>query len=140
MFVNIRCRMIVFTWIQLFGCDASSSLGRVYSRQATVLNCVRSPVSFILKYCPFQPHSEVLHPYKICRRSKTFPVERKTMKKHVWHTLKSNLCMQESLVQDNGHSLVPVPKRSGDAIVQKSTQKQKTWKTVDSFWCHSRNN
>ena len=39
--------------------------------------------------------------------------QQKTMKKNVWHTLKSYLCMQESLVQDNGHSLVPVPKRSG---------------------------
>ena len=29
------------------------------------------------------------------------------------HALKSYLCMQESLVQDNGHLLVPVPKRSG---------------------------
>ena len=47
------------------------------------------------------------------KKSTTFPVERKTMKKNVWHTLKSYLCMQESLVQDNGHSLVPVPKRSG---------------------------
>ena len=27
--------------------------------------------------------------------------------------LKSYLCMQGSLVQDNGHSLVPVPRRSG---------------------------
>ena len=27
-----------------------------------------------------------------------------------------------------------------DPIVQRSTQKQRTWKTVDSFWCHSRNN
>ena len=43
----------------------------------------------------------------------TFPVERKTMKKNVWHTRKSYLCMHGSLVQDNGHSLVPVPKRSG---------------------------
>ena len=25
----------------------------VYSRQATVLNCVKSPVSFVMKYCPF---------------------------------------------------------------------------------------
>ena len=30
-------------------------------------------------------------------------------KKNVWHTLKSHLCMQRSLVQDSGHSLVPVP-------------------------------
>ena len=45
--------IFVFPWIQPFGFDASSSLGRVYSRQATVWNCERSPVSFVLKYCPF---------------------------------------------------------------------------------------
>ena len=33
------------------------------------------------------------------------------MKKNVWHTLKSYLCMQEDSEKDNGHSLVPVPKR-----------------------------
>ena len=36
-----------------------------------------------------------------------------TMNKNVWHTLKSYLCMQGSLVQDNGHSLVPVLRKSG---------------------------
>ena len=36
--------ILVFPWIQPFGCDASSSLGRVYSRQATVLNCDNSSV------------------------------------------------------------------------------------------------
>ena len=25
-------------------------------------------------------------------------------------------------------------------LVQRSTQKQRTWETVDSFWCHTRNN
>ena len=44
-------RILVFPWIQPFGCDASS-LGRVYSRQATAWNCERSAVSFVLKYCP----------------------------------------------------------------------------------------
>ena len=39
-------------WIHPFGCDASSSLGRVYSRQTTAKNCVRSAVW-------------ILHPYKI---------------------------------------------------------------------------
>ena len=48
-----------------------------------------------------------------CRCSTTFLVERKTMKKNVWLTLKSYLCMQGSLVQDNGHSLVPVLRKSG---------------------------
>ena len=34
----------------------------------------------------------------------------KDKKKNVWHTLESYLCMQGSLVQDNGHSLVLVLK------------------------------
>ena len=37
----IRVQFWCSLWIHPFGCDASSSLGRVYSRQATVLNCVR---------------------------------------------------------------------------------------------------
>ena len=44
--------ILVFPGIHPFGCDVESSLGRVYSRQATVLNCVESPVSFVMKYCP----------------------------------------------------------------------------------------
>ena len=40
-------------WIQPSGFDAASHHGRVYSRQATVLNCVKYPVSFVMKYCPF---------------------------------------------------------------------------------------
>ena len=43
----------------------------------------------------------------------TFPVKQKTMKKNVWQTLDSYLCMQEDLVKDNGHSLVLILKRSG---------------------------
>ena len=35
------------------------------------------------------------------------------MKENAWHMLKSSLYMQRSLVLDNCHSLVPVPKRSG---------------------------
>ena len=46
--------ILVFPWIHPFGCDAPSSLGRVYSRQATTWNCVRSAVSFVMMYCPFQ--------------------------------------------------------------------------------------
>ena len=30
--------------------------------------------------------------------------------------------------------------RATTPIVWRKTQKQRTWKTVDSFWCHSRNN
>ena len=37
----------------------------------------------------------------------------KDNEKNVWHMLKSYLCMQGSLVQDNGHSLVPVLRKSG---------------------------
>ena len=48
-------------------------------------------------------------------------MERKTMKENVWHTLKSYLCMQGSLVQDNGHSLVQVPRRSGSGTLWKRT-------------------
>ena len=35
------------------------------------------------------------------------------MKENAWHMLKSSLCMHRSLVLDDCHSLVPVPKRSG---------------------------
>ena len=44
----------------------------------------------------------------LCRCSTTFPLERKTMRKNVWHTLESYLCMQGSLDKDTGHSLVLV--------------------------------
>ena len=41
-----------FPWIHPFGCDDSSSRWRVFSRQATERNCLKSPVSFVMKYCP----------------------------------------------------------------------------------------
>ena len=45
--------ILVFPRIQPFGSDASSSLGKVYSRQATAsVNCENSAVSFVMKYCP----------------------------------------------------------------------------------------
>ena len=46
--------MLVFPRIQPFGSDVSSSLGKVYSRQATEsVNCENfSSVSFVMKYCP----------------------------------------------------------------------------------------
>ena len=44
--------ILVFPWIQHFGCDASSSLGRVYSRLATARNWENSAMSFVMKYCP----------------------------------------------------------------------------------------
>ena len=54
------------SWIHPFGCDTSSSFGRVYSRQATVSNCVKSPVSFVMKQCHSQQHSEGLQQCKSC--------------------------------------------------------------------------
>ena len=45
--------MLVFPRIQPFGSDDLSSLGKVYSRQATEsLNCENFAVSFVMKYCP----------------------------------------------------------------------------------------
>ena len=45
--------ILVFPRIQPFGSDDFSSLGKVYSRQATEpLNCENSFVSFVMKYCP----------------------------------------------------------------------------------------
>ena len=44
------------------------------------------------------------------------------MKKNVWHTLESYLCMKGSLVQDNGHSLVPVLRKSGTLQRGQSTR------------------
>ena len=43
----------------------------------------------------------------------TFLVTRKTMKKNVWQMQKSSPHLQRSLVLDNGHLVVQVPKRSG---------------------------
>ena len=43
----------MFPQIQPFGSKVSSSLRRVYSRQATEsVNCENSSVSFVIKYCP----------------------------------------------------------------------------------------
>ena len=45
--------ILVFPRIQPFGSDDFSSLGKVYSRQATdSVNCENSSVSFVMKYCP----------------------------------------------------------------------------------------
>ena len=43
----------------------------------------------------------------------SFPVTVKAMKKNVWQMPKSSPYLQRSLVLDNGHFLVQVPKRSG---------------------------
>ena len=51
----------MFPWIQPFGCDA----GRVHAREATVLNCVTTPVSFVMKYCPFSTTLKIPHPLRI---------------------------------------------------------------------------
>ena len=45
--------ILVFPRIQPFGSDASSSLGKVYSRHPTAsVNCEKSSVSFVMKCCP----------------------------------------------------------------------------------------
>ena len=45
--------VLVFPRIQPFGSDDFSSLGKVYSRQATEsVKCENSSVSFLMKYCP----------------------------------------------------------------------------------------
>ena len=44
--------ILVFPWIHPFGCDASSSPGRVHSRQTAARNCENSAMSFVMKYCP----------------------------------------------------------------------------------------
>ena len=45
--------ILVFPLIQPFGSDASSSLGKMYSRQATkFVNSKNSSVSFVMKNCP----------------------------------------------------------------------------------------
>ena len=45
--------ILEFHRIQPFGSNKFSSLGKVYSRQATEsVNCENSSVSFVMKYCP----------------------------------------------------------------------------------------
>ena len=48
----------------------------------------------------------------------TFPVEQKTMKKSVWQTLDSYLCIIKELEKDNGHLLVLVLKWIGTLSVK----------------------
>ena len=102
-----------------------------------------------------------------CRCSTTSLVEHKTMKKNVWQMLKSSLYMQEYLEQDSGHFSVRYsisedsPQREWDkmaekmmlafaesghtslpcheSIVQRSAQKRRRWKIVDTLLCRFRN-
>ena len=95
----------------------------------------------------------------LCRCSTTFPVDQETTKQNVWQTPNSYLCTREVLEKDNGHLLVLVLRKSGtvsvktvhkeygtellkgcwlnsqryEPVVQRSTQKQRTWKTVDTL-------
>ena len=48
----IQAQFSCFPQSVLFGCEAGSSRRRVYSRQATERNCLKSPVSLVMKYCP----------------------------------------------------------------------------------------
>ena len=60
--------ILVFPRIQPSGSDASSSLGRVYSRQATAsINCENSAASFVMKYSPISTiFRNPCNPIKIC--------------------------------------------------------------------------
>ena len=54
---------LVFPWIHPFGCDVSSSLDRVYSRQATARNCKNCPISTTFR----NPASiQILHNSSCC--------------------------------------------------------------------------
>ena len=57
-----------------------------------------------------------------CRRSTTFLVEQKTMKKNVWQMLDSYLCMQEDLVKDNGPLIGPGSVKKWYSISEDSPQ------------------
>ena len=59
--------ILVFPLIQPFGCDASSSLGRVYSRQATALIVWEFRSVFRHEILSnFNNIHKILRPYKIC--------------------------------------------------------------------------
>ena len=62
--------------------------------------------------------------FYLCRCSTTSLVERKTMKKNVWHTLDSYLCMQEDLEQDNSHSVVLVLGKKWYSIKEECPQSE----------------
>ena len=46
------------------------------------------------------------------------------MKKNVWQTPNSYLCMREDLEKDNGHLLVPVLRKSGGTLSKKTVHKE----------------
>ena len=58
----------------------------------------------------------------LCRCSTTFPVEQKAIKKNVWQMPESSPYLQRSLVLDNGHLLVPVPKKKWYSMKEDSPQ------------------
>ena len=49
----------------------------------------------------------------LCQCSTTFLVTRKTMNKNAWQMLRLSPYLRRSLVKDNSHFLVQVPRRSG---------------------------
>ena len=62
--------------------------------------------------------------------------EQKTMKKNVWQTLDSYLCMQRDLEKDNGSLLVLVLKRSG-TVSMKTVHKENGTILLKGCWWNS---
>ena len=78
----------------------------IFSKDSILCSSVKKSKVYSKKWEIYQKKSQ--EEFYLCRCSTTFPVERKTMRKNVWHTLESYPCMQGSLDKDNGHSLVLV--------------------------------
>ena len=66
-------------------------------------------------YCTdWEKHQKISQEeFYLCRCSTTFPVEQETTQQNVWQMPNSFLYTRGDLENDNGHSLVLVPKRSG---------------------------
>ena len=98
--------------------------------------------------------------FSLCRCSTTFPVEQKTMMKNAWQMPSSFIYWsrfwKEVVLHERGQSTRNLGQSSGkdvdcfrrkrmsnfpwyDPIVQRSTQKQRTWKTDDTLCSRPRN-
>ena len=80
----------------------------IFPRFTTLQLCGR--VNDLLSRLGQTPSQEEFY---LCRCSTTFPVTVKAIKKSVRQMPNSYPCTREDLEKDNGHSLVPVPKRNG---------------------------
>ena len=96
-------------WTELMVSQWNSS--GIFSQDSMGCSSVKKSKVYCTDWEKHQKFSQ--EEFYLCRCSTTFPVEQKTMKKSVWQTPNSYLCMQEDLEQDNGHSLVLVQRKSG---------------------------